>query len=139
MGSSSNRELDHFPRLSGRMNRGEYWACMIGSMLGFVFFGETADRMRLGGWALLFLAVTFGYTLFWGTFRRAHDLGWWGIVGIIPPMPLLLLFIPGDENANPYGPPPHLDEVPTQVPVDQPIPEEMNKPDLLNNKRPHGR
>jgi uncharacterized membrane protein YhaH (DUF805 family) len=127
MSDHPNRELEHFPLLSGRMDRGQYWASTIGSLFGLVFFGELTERMRLGGWVLLFFALTFGYALFWGTFRRAHDLGWWGITGIIPPMPLLLLFIPGNEGANAYGPPP-ADVVSTEIPVDQPIPLDVNEP-----------
>lgn len=114
------------------MNRAQYWGCVIGSLFGLVFFGELAERMRLGGWVLLFLALAFGYALFCGMFRRAHDLGWWGIAGIIPPMPLLLLFIPGNEGENAYGPPPD-DVVPTEIPVDQPIPMDVNEPNRPKN------
>jgi hypothetical protein len=42
-------------------------------------------------------------------------------------MPLLLLFIPGNEGANAYGPPP-ADVVSTEIPVDQPIPLDVNEP-----------
>lgn len=124
MSNQPNRELEHFPLLSGRMDRGQYWASTIGSILGLIFFEEMTDRMRLGNWVALFFALAFGYAVFWGTYRRAHDLGWWGITGIIPPMPLLMLFIPGNEGENAYGPPPD-DGVPSEIPADQPNPADM--------------
>jgi uncharacterized membrane protein YhaH (DUF805 family) len=127
MSDSPNRELDHFPQLSGRMNRGNYWASGLGSILGLFFFGGLTERLRLGNWVFLFFALTFGYTLFWGAFRRAHDLGWWGITGVIPPMPVLLLFLPGEEGENAYGPPPSDDAIPTEIPIDQPIPTDVNE------------
>lgn len=96
-------KLDQFPIISGRMNRKDYWCCMIGSFIGMAFYGAIVDKLNLGDWAIYFFIFTFVYALFWSSFMRARDIGLWGISGIIPPMPLLLLFIPGDKSENAYG------------------------------------
>ena len=96
-------KLDEFPIIKGRMNRKDYWCCIIGSFFGLAYYGTIVDNLKLGNWAMYFFAFTFGYALFWGSFMRARDIGLWGISGIIPPMPLLLLFIPGNKGENAYG------------------------------------
>ena len=96
-------KLDQFPLIKGRMNRKDYWCCLFGSFLGMAFYTSIVDRLNLDNWAIYFFAFTFGYAIFWACFQRARDVGLWGISGIIPPMPLLLLFIPGDKGENAYG------------------------------------
>ncbi len=129
MSTHADRELDHFPRLSGRMNRGSYSAFLIGTFFACGLWVAVAEKLRFNGWVIAFFLVVFAYGFFWATFRRAHDVGWWGITGLIPPMPLLLLFIPGNEGENAYGPAPSDDAIPTEVPVDQPIPKEIDETD----------
>jgi len=127
MSSHADREFEHFPRLSGRMNRGSYLAFLFASFFGCAVWVSFAERLRLNGWVIAFFVCVFAYSFFWATFRRAHDIGWWGIAGIIPPMPLLLLFIPGDEAENAHGAPPTGDVVPTEIPTDLPVPTESNE------------
>jgi uncharacterized membrane protein YhaH (DUF805 family) len=129
MSTHADRELEHFPRLSGRMTRGSYWTYLLGSFFGCGLWVAIAEKLRLSGWVIAFFVCVFAYGVFWAIFRRAHDLGWWGIAGLVPPMPLLLLFIPGNEGENAYGPQPTNDAIPTVVPVDQPLPKEINNPE----------
>ncbi len=127
MSTHADRELEHFPRLSGRMNRGSYSAYLIGTFFASGLWVAVAEKLRFSGWVIAFFLAVFAYSFFWATFRRAHDIGWWGIIGFIPPMPLLLLLIPGNEGENIYGSPPTGDAVPAEVPLDHPIPTEANE------------
>jgi hypothetical protein len=127
MSSHADYDFEHFPRLSGRMNRGSYVASLIGSVFGCAVWVAVAEKYRFNGWVIAFFVAVFAYSIFWATFRRSHDIGWWGITGIIPPMPLLLLMIPGNEGENAYGPQPTRDTVPSDIPLDQPTPTDLNE------------
>lgn len=128
MNQSKDRDFEHFPLLSGRMNRSKYLMFIIASIIGTPVWLGIVDSMHFEvettKWADRFFIGVFIYTIFWGTFRRAHDIGWWGITGIVPPMPILLLFIPGNEDANQYGNPPTDDPSPTLSPSDV-LPDEI--------------
>ena len=107
--------LDNFAAFSGRATRGEYWWFLLASTLLFV--GLCALTLVVGSslflliWALYNVVVLVPNVAV--SFRRIHDTGrsgWWLFVGFVPVVGsvalVVLLALPGDADANKYGPPP---------------------------------
>lgn len=90
---------------SGRITRTEYF---LSGMLFFFLLGlagvimTEARHEGLGmiGGILIIPAVWFILAQGW---KRSNDAGWHGIVGAIPYVNFVLLFVSGDEGANLYG------------------------------------
>lgn len=96
----------------GRIGRLRYLAYGIGASLVYqALVGVSAASLSPAFTGLLMLAafaVYLWFTVITGI-KRCHDLGmsgWWALTVIIPVIALIWLFVPGNQDANRYGPPP---------------------------------
>ena len=92
----------------GRIRRLEYLLTAIGvffmSAVGVAFMRVDGGVEYLGviiTLATCWVAITQGW-------KRSQDAGWHGIIGVIPYVNFVLLFVSGDQGANAYGPNPRL-------------------------------
>ncbi len=116
-----------YAEFRGRSDRAEYWSFTFGLLITYI-----ALAMLFGSFASMFSLSTEGgvlgalATLVFGVFcivafipslavtvRRLHDggrAGWFCLLSLVPAvgglLPLLLLALPGETDANAYGPPP---------------------------------
>ena len=111
--------------LSGRVGRGRYFLysmiynLLLGLIIGIIAgaFGATGvfeGEASSGFTVVIFAAYAVGLAMFLMLARRRlNDLdraGWWGLLFIVPFINLILglylLFWPGTQGANRFGPPP---------------------------------
>ena len=94
---------------AGRIGRLEY---LFSGIAFFVIFAAGNGIMSAGG-ELYFIGIfimnmpALWFVLAQGC-KRAHDAGWHGIIGMIPYVNFVLLFVGGDKGTNAYGPNPRL-------------------------------
>ncbi|MGI9328314.1 MAG: DUF805 domain-containing protein [Pseudomonadales bacterium] len=121
------RPLLRYAEFRGRSDRAEYWSFTIGLFLTFIavatLFGWFASLFRLsteGGLIGALATLVFGAICIVTfipslavTVRRLHDggrSGWFCLLSLVPAVGglllLLLLALPGEAEANDYGPPP---------------------------------
>lgn len=93
---------------TGRIGRIEY---LFSGVAFLVIFGAGAGIMRPGG-DTYFIGVLVNIPAFWFVlaqgWKRSQDAGWHGIIGAIPYVNFVLLFVGGDQGTNAYGPNPRL-------------------------------
>ena len=92
----------------GRIGRLEF---LFSGVAFFVMLAAGAGIMRAGGGAdaigVFIVIPTIWFGLAQGC-KRSHDAGWHGIIGMIPYVNFVLLFVGGDQGTNAYGPNPRL-------------------------------
>ena len=91
---------------TGRIGRIEY--LMTG--LGLIFTaGLSSSFMRGDGefFGVIVMLIAFWVVIAQG-WKRSQDAGWHGIIGVIPYVNFVLLFVGGDQGTNAYGPNPRL-------------------------------
>lgn len=111
---------------NGRMRRGQYWACALGSgvVLMVVIGIAAALSAAVGGGPeagpspIFGVLVVLAYpALLWSSFalqaKRWHDRGksgWWALLGFVPLANIWVMievgFLAGTPGPNDYGPPP---------------------------------
>lgn len=107
--------LKKYADFEGRARRSEYWWFVLFQLLVSFGLGFTPGVLGIsevlaGGLALLFSLAMLLPSIAVAA-RRLHDVnrsGWWQLIGftIIGIIPLIIwLCIPGDAQANDYGPP----------------------------------
>ena len=107
--------LKKYADFEGRARRSEYWWFMLFQLLVSVGIGIATGMLGLsevtsGGLSLLFSLVMLLPSIAVAA-RRLHDVnrsGWWQLIAftIIGMIPLIIwLCLPGDAQANDYGPP----------------------------------
>jgi len=119
--------MPKFFSLNGRIGRVRYWS--YGFLAGLLMMPVMILCFGLGAWSSMMagtstgasggvLGMIVGYGVYFATIiilarRRLHDLGksgWLAILAIIPLVQIIvglwLLFAPGEEVANDYGPRP---------------------------------
>ena len=93
---------------AGRIGRIEY---LFSGVAFLVMFAAGTGIMRAGGGAdaigVFIVIPTIWFVLAQGC-KRSHDAGWHGIIGMIPYVNLVLLFVGEDQGTNAYGPNPRL-------------------------------
>ena len=93
---------------NGRIGRIEY---LISGVAFLVMYAAGTGIMRAGSGAdaigVLMSIPAFWFVLAQG-WKRSQDAGWHGIIGAIPYVNLVLLFVGGDQGTNAYGPNPRL-------------------------------
>ena len=93
---------------AGRIGRIEY---LFSGVAFLVIFGAGNGIMKVGDDAY-FIGVLMNIPAFWFVlaqgWKRSQDAGWHGIIGAIPYVNLVLLFVGGDQGTNAYGPNPRL-------------------------------
>ena len=130
--------LRHYAQFSGRARRAEYWMFALFNWLmswGFyillVMMGATGERTETLPPAAVGLALAYGLFIMAMLIpslavavRRLHDTGrsgWWLLVGLIPGLGALVLFIffilEGTRGPNRFGPDPKAGEAPEVQPV----------------------
>jgi len=116
---------------AGRIGRIEY---LFSGVAFLVMFAAGTGIMRAGGGAdaigVFIVIPTIWFVLAQGC-KRSHDAGWHGIIGMIPYVNLVLLFVGGDQGTNAYGPNPRLGAN-QPVPV-QPSPTTYTPPPLAES------
>jgi uncharacterized membrane protein YhaH (DUF805 family) len=112
--------VPHFFSLSDRVGRLRYFTYIIGAMVGcgFVLVAIYLLAMLLPASLgklvsvtsyILVKSVVIPLIVFVMSIRRLHDFnasGWWSLTVLIPFVTLALLFVPGNKEANRFGPPP---------------------------------
>jgi len=92
----------------GRIGRLEF---LFSGIAFFVIYAAGTGIMRAGGDAY-FIGVLMNIPAYWFVLaqgcKRSHDAGWHGIIGMIPCVNYVLLFVVGDKGTNAYGPNPRL-------------------------------
>ena len=91
---------------AGRIGRIEY----LLTGLGLIFTaGLSSSFMRGDGEAfgVIIMLIAFWVVIAQG-WKRSQDAGWHGIIGVIPYVNFVLLFVGGDQGANAHGPNPRL-------------------------------
>jgi uncharacterized membrane protein YhaH (DUF805 family) len=64
--------------------------------------------------AILITKIAIPLIVFVMTIRRLHDIdfkGWWALLAIVPFLTVVLLFVPGTQGNNRFGPPPRANSV----------------------------
>jgi uncharacterized membrane protein YhaH (DUF805 family) len=91
---------------AGRIGRIEY----LLTWLGLIFAASLSSGITIGYgmvfWAIIMLVAL--WVVITQGWKRAHDAGWHGIIGAIPYVNFVLLFVSGDQGTNAYGPNPRL-------------------------------
>ncbi len=109
-----------FFSLSDRVGRLRYFGYTLGAMfcLGLLLVGvylvclllpAALGKLVSAVTFILVKNVMFPMVVFVMSIRRLHDLnfsGWWSLTVLIPFVTLALLFLPGNKEANRFGPPP---------------------------------
>ena len=93
---------------TGRIGRIEYLLTGLGLSFAAGFAGVLME-MRGGGEALgVIIMLVAGWVVIAQGWKRSQDAGWHGIIGVIPYVNFVLLFVGGDQGTNAYGPNPRL-------------------------------
>jgi uncharacterized membrane protein YhaH (DUF805 family) len=108
--------IDLFFSFQGRMTRLMYWLINLGGTFAYVALAVAiivtyGPENEMGGTIALILYIPFGVSMFAAQIKRWHDRnksGWWWVVGMIPMIGPLWVFIecgclPGTEGTNEYG------------------------------------
>jgi uncharacterized membrane protein YhaH (DUF805 family) len=114
---------------AGRIGRIEYLLTGLGLFFAAAFAGSL---MRGDGEAfgVIIMLISFWVVIAQG-WKRSHDAGWHGIIGMIPYVNFVLLFVGGDKGTNAYGPNPRLGA--SQVAPLQPSPTTYTPPPLAES------
>jgi len=97
--------LNKYATFSGRARRKEYWSFYFFVLLFSIVAGALDGLLGIPALALI---VTFGSIIpnIAVAVRRAHDSNHSGWFILIPIYNIILLFLPGTEGPNKYGPDP---------------------------------
>jgi len=114
---------------AGRIGRIEYLLTWLALFFAAAFAGSL---MRGDGEAfgVIIMLISFWVVIAQG-WKRSHDAGWHGIIGMIPYVNFVLLFVGGDKGTNAYGPNPRLGA--SQVAPLQPSPTTYTPPPLAES------
>jgi uncharacterized membrane protein YhaH (DUF805 family) len=108
--------IDLFFSFQGRMTRLMYWMINLGGTFAYValaiaVIATYGPESEMAGMIVWILYIPFGVSMFAAQIKRWHDRnksGWWWLVGMIPLIGPLWVFIecgclPGTYGSNDYG------------------------------------
>jgi uncharacterized membrane protein YhaH (DUF805 family) len=124
---SKRAVLENYANFEGRDTRPQYWWFVLGMFIFYIVLNVLSSIVVVLGFLVLVLALGLLVPSIAATTRRLHDTGrsgWWQLISLVPIVGAIILIVlcalPGQAQANSYGPPPGPDAISGSAPSSAP-------------------